>query len=740
MTRGALKLTSVVKKYSPRWVPLRSRTNTNATPPDPGHRPSRRSGLAQDSRCTLFHTSSLKDLEEKPAPPHIWRNYIAGEPILPAGCRLMAQAVPSPVLQLIRQFVEDESVRQLSDQHLLRQFSDCRDELAFGTLLRRHGPMVLNVCRGVLSNEADAEDAFQATFLILARSAGSIRKAGSVESWLHGVAYRMALKARAQSATRQKNEARVSVRTTSEPDDLTWREMQEILHEELTGLAERYRAPLVACYLQGKTQDETAAQLGLAKSTLKERLERGRSLLRARLVRRGLGPAALLLATAWPSAAASASLPVVLTSSTIKAASLYATGQAVGSSVISARVAALTEGALKPMLLANAKTVAILATAFAVLTIGLGGLTLAGVGWTDSPAPIAGEKEPMEPSPTRTLHLPDTPYRYAETDLPAHFKTPIAQRFDNTPADNPLTDHGATLGRALFYDTRLSANNTVSCGSCHVQKNAFVDPNRFSKGFEGKRTDRHAMSLVDLRYYPRGRFFWDERSTSLEETVLVPIQSKIEMGQDLARLTQILAQDKHYPKLFEKAFGDDKITQERIAKALAQFLRSMVSYQSKYDEGRAKVDSIRDDFVNFTLQENRGKALFISNCASCHLPGQDAHFFMIAPKNNGLDADHKNSDGGVGDITLNGRQIGLFKSPSLRNVERTAPYMHDGRFDTLEKVIDHYGKEVKPHPNLDPRMRRLNFTDSEKAALVAFLKTLTDQKFLTDPKFSDPFQ
>jgi cytochrome c peroxidase len=248
------------------------------------------------------------------------------------------------------------------------------------------------------------------------------------------------------------------------------------------------------------------------------------------------------------------------------------------------------------------------------------------------------------------------------------------------------------------------------------------------------------MSLVNLRYYLRARFFWDERAGSLEETVLLPIQSQVEMGQDLTRLMDVLAKDKHYPGLFQRAFGDGKVTPERTAKALAQFLRSMVSCRSKYDAGLAKVASVRDDFPNFTVQENRGKALFLSNCAICHLPGQDAHFSMIAPANNGLDADYKNPDGGVGDITLNGRQIGQFKSPSLRNVERTAPYMHDGRFDTLEKVIDHYSKEVKPHPNLDPRMSRLHFTNSEKAALVAFLKTLTDQKFLTDPKFSDPFQ
>jgi cytochrome c peroxidase len=653
----------------------------------------------------------------------------------------MARPVSSPILQLIRQVVEEQGGPQLSDQHLLQQFSDQRDEAAFGTLLRRHGLMVLDVCRSVLGNQADAEDAFQATFLVLARKSSSVRKTESVGNWLHGVAYRTALKAHSQSTTRQKNEARAPARTITEPDDLTWREVRQVLHEELTGLAERYRVPLVACYLEGKTQDEAAAQLGIATSTLKERLERGRSFLRARLVRRGLGPAAFLVAAACPTVNASEALPAALLSGTIQAAGLCAAGQAVAPAVVSARVAALTKGVLKAMLLAKLKTAAILSAVMAVATIGLGMLALAGSGWADSPGRHEEKKPPARPSTVRELRLPSKPFRYANIDLPAHFKTPLARRFDhNTPADNPVTDHGATLGRVLFYDTRLSANNTISCGSCHVQTNAFVDPNRFSKGHRGKLTDRHAMSLVNVRYSLRGRLFWDERAEKLEEAVLVPIQSKVEMGQDLARLPDILSKDKHYPELFKKVFGDDKVTRERIGKALAQFLRSMVSCQSKYDLGRARAESVRDDFKDFTVQENRGKALFLSNCAICHLPGQDAHFVMIAPANNGLDEDYKTTDGGVGDITLNARQIGLFKSPSLRNVEHTAPYMHDGRFDTLEKVIDHYSKEVKEHPNIDPRMRRLNFTKTEKAALVAFLKTLTDRKFLTDPKFSDPFQ
>ncbi len=646
------------------------------------------------------------------------------------------------ISQLIRRVVADECVRQLPDQVLLQQFRERRDEAAFGTLLHRHGPMVLGVCRSVLRNEADAEDAFQATYLILARKAASIRKTASLGSWLHGVAHRTALKARARSATREQHEAQAPGRPASLPDDLAWREVQQALHEELNAIAEQYRDPLVACYLEGKTQDEAATQLGVAKSTLKDRLERGRSLLRTRLVRRGLGPSALLAAAVLPAAATA--VPAPLASSTLNAAQLFARGQ-VATTVASAKVAALTEGVLKTMLLTKLKFATVVLVGLALLA---GGASLALLAAPASEPPTAvipsrppdPQPEQDKPAPARTLHLPDKPYHYAGLDLPAHFQNEFVRRFDNTPDNNPVTDHGATLGRVLFYDRRLSANHTVSCGSCHVQKNAFVDPNRFSKGFEGKLTDRHAMSLVNLRYVPRGRFFWDERAGSLEEAVLLPIQNKVEMGQDLTRLVEVLGKDAKYAELFGKAFGDGKVTQERIGKALAQFVRSMVSYRSKFDEGLAKVTSARDDFPNFTVQENRGKALFMSNCAICHLPGPDVNFLMIGPANNGLDADHKNTDGGVGDITLNGRDIGRFKSPSLRNVEHTAPYMHDGRFATLDKVIDHYGKGVQPHPNLDPRMRRLNFTDSEKAALITFLRTLTDHRFLTDPKLSDPWR
>ena len=338
-----------------------------------------------------------------------------------------------------------------------------------------------------------------------------------------------------------------------------------------------------------------------------------------------------------------------------------------------------------------------------------------------------------------TLNLPATPYRYARAELPAHFRESGPNR-DNTPPGNPVTDDGATLGRVLFYDTRLSANNTTSCGSCHVQAHAFADPKPFSKGFHGGLTDRRAMPLVNVRYYERARFFWDERAGNLEEMVLLPIQSRIEMGQDLKQVMDTLARDRTYRVLFIQAFGDRQVTEQRIGKALAQFVRSIVSYQSRYDEGRARTQSALDDFGNFTLQENRGKALFMRNCSTCHMKDGNEHFFVPTPANTGLRGTDPAADGGVADVTLRGTDLGSFKSPSLRNVEVAAPYGHDGRFATLDALIDHYSD----NPIVDPSVgyvnpRPLTFTASEKAALIAFLKTLTDRTLLTDPRFSNPF-
>ena len=315
----------------------------------------------------------------------------------------MGKAVSNPMLRVIRQVALDQGVREASDHDLLERFSAQRDAAAFHALLHRHGPMVFDVCRGVLGNEASAEDAFQAAFLILARKAASIRKGASVGSWLHSVAYRTALQARGQEATRTKSEAQAPARPMSEPDDLTWREVRAVLHEELNKLPERYRVALVMCYLEGKTQDQAAGQLGLAKTTLKERLERARKFLRARLVRRGLGPEALLVAAAWPAPIASACLPSTLVSATVSAVGLSVAGQATAGA-ISAKVAALTEGVMRTMFLTELK----IATAMLVVIVLIGG----GVTSVVMPGPPAvatsqvatKQDDPEKPmSPSRSL-------------------------------------------------------------------------------------------------------------------------------------------------------------------------------------------------------------------------------------------------------------------------------------------------------------------------------------------------
>ena len=215
------------------------------------------------------------------------------------------------------------------------------------------------------------------------------------------------------------------------------------------------------------------------------------------------------------------------------------------------------------------------------------------------------------------------------------------------------------------------------------------------------------MSLINARYYRGGRFFWDERADSLETQVLMPIENEVEMGHQLDRLVPQLQSDPIYPPLFRAAFGSEKITPERIAKGLAQFVRSIVSYRSKYDVGRAQVDSPLEPFPNFSEQENLGKEQFFgrAQCASCHLAdtphaddhiAQSAFFYVDKPVVNGIDSDTTDVDTGVAEISGRDSDSGRFKAPSLRNVEVTAPYMHDGRFRTLDQVLEHYNWSVRP--------------------------------------------
>ncbi len=373
---------------------------------------------------------------------------------------------------------------------------------------------------------------------------------------------------------------------------------------------------------------------------------------------------------------------------------------------------------------------------------------------TASPPRDAPASRNVEPPVKRLLRLPETPFRYSHNDFPRHFRE-SADRFDNTPADNPITDHGATLGRVLFYDKTLSVNGTISCASCHKQQFAFADDKKRSVGFDGAEVARNSMSLINARFYPRGRFFWDERADSLEAQVLMPIENEIEMGHRLGPLTVQLQSDPLYPPLFQAAFGSEQVTPSRIAKALAQFVRSIVSYRSKYDVGRAQVESAREAFPNFSDQENYGKKQFFgrAKCASCHLadPGQvddtqrqSAFFFVEQPVVNGIDSAAAGVDPGVAGPTGRDNDIGRFKAPSLRNVELTSPYMHDGRFVSLDQVVEHYNWSVRPHPNLDPRLQDfaangLALPEVEKVALTVFLTTLTDPTIENDPKYADPF-
>lgn len=371
------------------------------------------------------------------------------------------------------------------------------------------------------------------------------------------------------------------------------------------------------------------------------------------------------------------------------------------------------------------------------------------------------------------LNLPETYFNYANIELPAHYKSNnfpaqfqfqyAAIKFDNTPADNPITDAGATLGRILFYDKKLSANNTISCASCHQQKFGFSDPRVLSEGFDKDFTRRHSMGLVNSRFYFSGKFFWDERAGTLEEQVLQPFQDPVEMGLSLEVLVEIVKNQIHYPSLFKASFGDENVTSSRISKALSQFIRSLVSTTSKYDVARSKVQSPIDDFPDFTNQENMGKKLFFLPiktinggqiiCAGCHVTEA---FVGSIPNNqfdgtttslnNGLDL-KSTDDLGVFESSKNPRDIGKFKVPSLRNIAIRPPYMHDGRFTTLEEVLNHYSTGIQNHTNLAQSLLmsngkpiKLNLTKQQKDALIAFLNTLTDHKMIADEKYSDPFK
>jgi cytochrome c peroxidase len=308
---------------------------------------------------------------------------------------------------------------------------------------------------------------------------------------------------------------------------------------------------------------------------------------------------------------------------------------------------------------------------------------------------------------------------------------------DTLPPDNPITNAGATLGRVLFYDKRLSITNTQSCASCHEQAHGFASPERFPLGALGTPTRRSPMALTNVRFNNNDRYFSDQRSPRLESLVAMPIEDPDELGTTMAATVAKLSAVDYYPPLFEAAFGTPQVTGQRISFALAQFLRTLITYQSRFDEAFfTGVQGVQPDLsAVLTAEEIRGFDIFTeSQCGHCHMPRT---FVSPWPANNGLDEV----------VTDPGEFAGRFRAASLRNIAVSAPYMHDGRFETLREVIDHYSEGVKMSPGLDaglgggraePFLR--NFSDADKDALEAFLHILTDEAFLADPKFSDPFQ
>jgi cytochrome c peroxidase len=334
------------------------------------------------------------------------------------------------------------------------------------------------------------------------------------------------------------------------------------------------------------------------------------------------------------------------------------------------------------------------------------------------------------------------------------FSAPFVFGRFQVPTNNPLTQEAVELGRRLFYDPRLSANGKVSCSTCHIQRLGFTDGRTTSVGVSGNPLAFNSMSLANLMWGPQ-HFFWNGRAATLEEQALIPLQHADEMAQDLGRLVAQLTDDARYRELFQTAYGE--ISGAAIARALASFERTLMSTNSRYDQ------FLRGE-ITLDAQEELGRKLFMAhpdvkvslrgaNCIDCHSQfltgGSSARYDGFS--NNGLD-DEAHLQPGLQAVTGNPAHRGLFKVPSLRNIALTGPYMHDGRFKTLDEVLDHYDSGIKNSSTLSPLIVEadnrgaaaagrisLHLTAGERAAIIAFLNTLTDQDFITAERFSDPF-
>ncbi len=367
------------------------------------------------------------------------------------------------------------------------------------------------------------------------------------------------------------------------------------------------------------------------------------------------------------------------------------------------------------------------------------------------PFTVTPTETETEPPFQGTLDL-DPTLSYASQPSPSYILL-------ENPAEATIDDAKATLGRVLFYDQNLSSNQTISCASCHHQELAFGDNTIASSGVNGD-TRRHSMRLFNVRFTAEPRFFWDERIGSLNEQVLDPIRDHTEMGFSAQQgaptfddLLERLNGLDYYQDLFQSAYGAEAVTEEGIREGLAHFIRSIQSFDSRYDEGHAVTSNGGIDFPNFTEEENRGKILFGTGlqygsegervgggfgCGNCHHTPEFS-----------IDEDAGNN--GVTGKQGGGQDFSITRAPSLRNLflpdgTENGPFMHDGSLASLAAVLEHYNEIPGENPGMDARLlprdrpQRLNMTLEEKAAVIAFLKTLTGKGVFTDERWSDPFE
>jgi cytochrome c peroxidase len=303
------------------------------------------------------------------------------------------------------------------------------------------------------------------------------------------------------------------------------------------------------------------------------------------------------------------------------------------------------------------------------------------------------------------------------------------------PFNNPQTVEGISLGKKLFFDPILSADNTQSCATCHDPKFAFAEKLQFSEGIDGFFGNRNSMPLFNMAWNFDEKFFWDGRSNSLEKQAIEPVRNPIEMHNTWVNAMGALQNNSEYPALFKAAFGTQKIDSVLVTKAIAQFERTLISSNSKFDKhllGTAALTSSELNGFNVFMDETKG------DCFHCHGSDKNPLWTDNAFHNNGLDA--LPLDIGLAKVTGDPSDNGKFKSPSLRNLAFTAPYMHDGRFTTLEQVINHYSEGLKASPTIDPLMKKVSaggvqLTAQEKADLKAFLLSLSDHEFINNPSF-----